>query len=187
MAGAALLHALVHDHPFHNGNKRTAVVSLIAFLNMNGELLEVEDDELFDYLLRLAAHRLLGRPNGGRALADDEVLEVADWIDCNTRKVEKRAKPLQFRELRVILARYGAELKVLKGGGMLIKRGEAHSHIAYAGEGREVAKNTIHEIRKDLALDDEHHVDSEIFYRGRGDIPAFISSYRDVLARLSRV
>src|SRR6266508_3055171 len=60
MAGAALFHALVLDHPFHNGNKRTAVVSLIAFLDLNGSILEVEDDELFDYVVRVAAHRLLG-------------------------------------------------------------------------------------------------------------------------------
>jgi prophage maintenance system killer protein len=28
MAAAALMHAIVHDHPFHNANKRTALVAL---------------------------------------------------------------------------------------------------------------------------------------------------------------
>jgi hypothetical protein len=188
MAGAALFHSLVHYHPFHNGNKRTAVVSLIAFLDMNGSVLEVEDDELFDYVLQLADHRLVGRlTNGGTSLADQEVLEVADWIDCNTRNVEKGEKPLQFRELLAILGGYGADFKILRGNRILIRRGDLQTHIAYAGMGREVQRNTIHKVRKDLELDDEHHVDSAMFYRGHRGIPAFIKSYRDVLARLSRV
>ena len=32
MAAAALLHSIIHNHAFHNGNKRTALVSMLAFL-----------------------------------------------------------------------------------------------------------------------------------------------------------
>ena len=35
-AAAALLYALVKNHAFHNGNKRTALVSMLAFLDVNG-------------------------------------------------------------------------------------------------------------------------------------------------------
>ena len=35
MTAAALLHSLIHKHPFHNGNKRTALVSMLAFLGLN--------------------------------------------------------------------------------------------------------------------------------------------------------
>jgi death-on-curing family protein len=187
MAGAALFHSLVQDHPFHNGNKRTALVSLIAFLDMNGELLEVEDDDLFDYVVRLADHRLLGRhANGDGSLADQEGLEVADWIDCNSRSLEKQEQRLQFRELQAILRGYGAEFKPRKGCRMIIRRGDLQSHISWAGMGRDVERNTIHKVRKDLELDEEHHVDSAVFYRGHRGIPAFIQNYRDVLERLAK-
>jgi death-on-curing family protein len=40
MAAAALLHAIISNHAFHNGNKRTALVATLVFLDMNGFLLE---------------------------------------------------------------------------------------------------------------------------------------------------
>ena len=36
MAGAALLHSIVLNHAFHNGNKRTALVSTLVFTDRNG-------------------------------------------------------------------------------------------------------------------------------------------------------
>ena len=46
MASAALVHSLVHDHPFHNGNKRTALVALLVFLDENGTMLTCDEDAL---------------------------------------------------------------------------------------------------------------------------------------------
>ena len=54
MAGAALLHSIVHNHAFHNGNKRSGLVSLIAFLDRNSLLLTCSHDELFRLTLKLA-------------------------------------------------------------------------------------------------------------------------------------
>lgn len=77
MAGAALLHALIHNHPFHNGNKRTALVSLIVFLDKNGWVLTIGQDELYEYLLDLAAHNLkLSKTNEPIKRPDDESLHM---------------------------------------------------------------------------------------------------------------
>ena len=38
------------------------------------------------------------------------------------------------------------------------------THVAYAGDGRDVAQNTVHKIRRDLCLDDDHGYDSAVFY-----------------------
>ncbi|WP_454727941.1 MULTISPECIES: type II toxin-antitoxin system death-on-curing family toxin [Cupriavidus] len=45
---AALFHSLVQNHPFHNGNKRTALVSTVRFLDLNRRRVYGTDDELFD-------------------------------------------------------------------------------------------------------------------------------------------
>ncbi|HEX5450591.1 MAG TPA: type II toxin-antitoxin system death-on-curing family toxin, partial [Gaiellaceae bacterium] len=45
MAASALFHALVHDHPFHNGNKRTGLVSMLVFLDENGFMIHDSCDE----------------------------------------------------------------------------------------------------------------------------------------------
>jgi hypothetical protein len=61
------------------------------------------------------------------------------------------------------------------------------NQVKYADDGREAMKYTIHQIRKDLELDDEHGVDSVHFY---GDAPAlddFIVKYRGTLKRLARL
>ena len=42
---AALLHSLVRNHPFIDGNKRTAVVALLVFYGLNGLWLDAAQGE----------------------------------------------------------------------------------------------------------------------------------------------
>lgn len=44
---AVLFHGLIANHPFHDGNKRTAVVALDAFLAANDYLLGLLPDEMY--------------------------------------------------------------------------------------------------------------------------------------------
>jgi death on curing protein len=46
------------NHPFRDGNKRTAVVLLYAFLRANGHDLTLTDTELFELAIGAAEHRL---------------------------------------------------------------------------------------------------------------------------------
>lgn len=43
---AALFHSLTRNHPFQDGNKRTAVVALVMFYGLNGWSLEIEQGEM---------------------------------------------------------------------------------------------------------------------------------------------
>jgi len=51
---AALAESLVKNHPFIDGNKRTAITSTALFLQMNGYILEASQRELVDFTLALA-------------------------------------------------------------------------------------------------------------------------------------
>ena len=53
MAGAYLFH-LARNHPFVDGNKRTALAAAIAFLGLNGLWLEADPDELVETVLGVA-------------------------------------------------------------------------------------------------------------------------------------
>ncbi|MCC5786165.1 MAG: type II toxin-antitoxin system death-on-curing family toxin [Phycisphaerales bacterium] len=53
MASAYLFH-IVKNHPFFDGNKRTGAASAIVFLDMNGVLIEPDEDALVDITLRVA-------------------------------------------------------------------------------------------------------------------------------------
>ncbi len=50
---AALLESLSQNHPFIDGNKRTAFAVAAALLRMNGFRLEFGDLEAFDFLMHL--------------------------------------------------------------------------------------------------------------------------------------
>ena len=55
---ATLFWAMISNHPFRDGNKRTAVVLLYAFLRANDHDLTLSDDELFELAIGVAEHRL---------------------------------------------------------------------------------------------------------------------------------
>jgi len=59
---ATLLWGLVRNHPFQDGNKRTALVSTVAFLDINGYRLDMSDDEKFELVLGAGQGRYLDPP-----------------------------------------------------------------------------------------------------------------------------
>jgi death-on-curing protein len=51
---AALMHSLVMNHPFVDGNKRTGAAVAELFLSLNGVELEADDDDLVAFTLSVA-------------------------------------------------------------------------------------------------------------------------------------
>jgi death-on-curing protein len=58
---AALAYGLARNHPFVDGNKRTAAVCCETFVELNGATLEADDLELFQQYLALAEGKLAER------------------------------------------------------------------------------------------------------------------------------
>jgi death-on-curing protein len=58
---AALAYGLARNHPFLDGNKRTAAVACETFLELNGAVLEADDLELYPVYLALAEGKLSER------------------------------------------------------------------------------------------------------------------------------
>jgi death-on-curing protein len=56
---AALLHSLVCNHAFSDGNKRAALIAADVFLQLNGAYLDgVDEDEVFSIVIAIATHDL---------------------------------------------------------------------------------------------------------------------------------
>lgn len=201
MSAAALLHSLVHNHPFHNGNKRTALVSTLVFLDENGFIATCQEDKLFQFLLRVAQHSIVDCKSSD--LPDREALEISRWIASNARVTTQGERPLPFRKLKRILARYNCQMEFgASGSKMNITRVVPRRHkssrsardeklqtqVNYHGDGREVERNTMNKIRTDLELDEEHGVDSGAFYNDEStSADDFIVMYSKTLRRLSGV
>src|SRR5262250_3424596 len=64
---ATLLYGICMDHPFHNGNKRTALVSMLAHLDRNHRtLFGVSQDDLFNLMIAVASHSITRPRRGAR-------------------------------------------------------------------------------------------------------------------------
>lgn len=200
MASAALFHSLALNHAFHNGNKRTALVALLAQLDENGLVLTATEQELFRFTLRTAQHGHV--PRWADALADRELMAIARWIRANTRPVQKGERPMKWVRLKQRLASFGCTWEPATGVGNRLnvyrevpvrrrlplapRKKRLWVQVACAGDGTEADKNTVHMLRRRLELDDKHDVDSATFYAG-ATIDAFIIDYRRILGRLAKL
>ena len=82
---AALAYGLARNHPFVDGNKRTAAVCCETFIEMNSATLEASDTELYPHYLALAEGKL-------------PELEFALWLRARIRvntgqKAHEKPKP----------------------------------------------------------------------------------------------
>jgi death on curing protein len=73
---ASYAFGIARNHPFVDGNKRTALVAAELFLGLNGFDLTADDVEVVEIFLRLAAGEITEE-------------ELAAWIDRNSRKRQK--------------------------------------------------------------------------------------------------
>lgn len=69
---------LVKNHPFENGNKRTAVLALLEFLERNGYDLEVTNDKLYQFAMDTAT-----------SVFDKDA--ITTWINAHLRKIESKS------------------------------------------------------------------------------------------------
>ena len=70
----ALFHSLINNHPFHNGNKRTALISASVYLASCGLWLEhCSDDELFAFTLDVTTHSIAQHRKS-------EVKVISSWL-----------------------------------------------------------------------------------------------------------
>lgn len=70
---ATLMHSLVLNHPFVDGNKRTAYVATVRLLHINGYKFEVSSDEMISFLLFIENKK-------------PKIDAIAKWIEMRTVK-----------------------------------------------------------------------------------------------------
>ena len=200
LAAAALLHSLTLNHPFHNGNKRTALVSMLVFLDSNDMALMALESDVLKLVVRLARRSII--PEGSNDRNDREVQEVANWIRQNQRSFTHGDRPLQFRVLRRILGGFACDFDYPNTGNRLnISRtveertflgrprtSRLETQVHYHSVGADVARTTINKIRQELRLDEEHGCDSAAFYNsGIETIDQVIAQYQTTLKRLAKL
>ncbi len=74
-----LVHSLLLNHAFVDGNKRTAIASLLVFLELNGISVKCTSDELVDFALSVENKKL-----------DKE--KITSWLEEHTAKTSSSIK-----------------------------------------------------------------------------------------------
>jgi death-on-curing family protein len=197
LSAAALLHSIVHNHPFHNGNKRTALVGLLVMLDKNGLVLTASEDQVFKYIIKVAQHKLI---DDNTSFYDDkEVVCIAQWIKENSRNIEKGNRPISWNRLERILNGYNCSIEHSSSGGSQVtitrqlkaskwyKKDQVLLTKISIGNS-DLRVSTIVKVRRDLKLDEKNGCDSDLFYsKSTEHIDTFINRYRKTLDRLARL
>lgn len=199
LAAAALCHSITCNHAFHNGNKRTGMVSTLAFLYENNISIRCDENSLFKFIVRVAQHGFCMEGHEGNA--DAEVQAIAEWICANSRRVERGDRSIQWAKLKSILAKYGCKFEASGGKGNRINISRAvkngffrnkplRTQVYWPGnDGADAPENTVAKIRKDLRLDEAHGIDSRAFYDEKdvNIVSDIIIQHQRVLRRLAKV
>jgi death-on-curing family protein len=192
---AAIAHSVINNHPFLDGNKRTALMAMVALLDVFNIGMTVGSDEAYEYTIAIATHRLL--PNGlgvpsGSDFADQEVRVVAHWLASNSTSVQAGDRTVKFRQLE-------RRVKDFDGWTERVQTGNRINFCRKLPDGRVVTTQTVwngsgsmdvtidslKKIRSDLELTTDDGVDSRVFYDGMPRLGDLFVTYRSALKKLA--
>lgn len=173
--GAALFHAIISNHCFHNGNKRTALLSSLYYLGENNIWVDkCDDDEMFEFTRKIAAHEICD-------CRSDEVPVIVEWFQRNSRRIVKSDKHLSYIELREALGRFGFYFSERNNLVEIYKGDECVGRVLKKGKhGREEYDPVyIADLRKRLNLTVDYGVDSARFYGQKG-VSEYLNAYMQI-------
>lgn len=205
---ATLCYGICCNHALHNGNKRTALVSLMCHLDKNGYTFtdRASQDVLYSFMLKVAGHKFYTKKDKAKGVdqSDAEVKAMTDWIRRKTRRIQKSERSLSFGEFERILRDFGIYFENPKNSTVdlvrykeVTKKGkfwqapktetvkEKVANIPYFPN-RTVGKKLVRSVRRQANLAHEDGVDSTLFYGNETPPDEFIQKYKSVLRRLAK-
>ncbi|MDR6189195.1 death-on-curing family protein [Agrobacterium pusense] len=202
---ATLFFGLIKNHAFHDANKRTAFLSALYFLYQEGWVPSVPEKEFEDFtveisddlLNRYARFKDLSRDG----LGDPEVRFISHYLRNNTRRMDKAQYAVTFRELKLILNRFGFDMKDPSGNHINVVKREFRRtllglgpqrefetrvcQIGFPRWGAEVGKAALKTVREATNLSAKDGVDSAAFFKGVDPMQSLIVTYNAPLLSLA--
>jgi len=185
---ASLFYGIALNHPFHNGNKRTALVALICLADLNDLAVTASEKELFDFVLAAVNHEYRPRASLAPSVATDQEVEgIAGWITQRLRKKGHVERMVRWRELRSRLRTLGVESDPTGGSQLELVRDPDRTVVDFDGDTREVNPGVVRKIRRDLHLTPRDGCDDDVFFGDSLPLDHFIAKYRGLLRELAHV
>jgi prophage maintenance system killer protein len=203
---ATLFFGLIKNHPFHDGNKRTALLAALYHMWECGLCPDTKQRNLERITLAVAENSLSKYPayNKFAKFNDPEVHFLARFFRKNTRRIDKRYYCVTFHQLNAILRRFDCRLVDPKGCRIDIIREKTRTiykfpsgrqrvtdeiklgQIGFPGWKSQVGKGAISYVRKVTNLTSSNGIDSQVFFHNMDLIDGLISTYYGPLKRLAR-
>jgi death-on-curing protein len=201
---ATLVFGLVTDHPFHDANKRTGLLTYLYALHKMNRYPTNGQNDLENFMVEVA-ERSLDKYRRMKELlrrADDaDVLFIADYLKRNSRERDSRYYTITYKELDSRLRDFSHCLSNPHNNYIDICRIDYGREFPFFGKQKEklvkiaqigfpswksqVGKGAIATVRRAAKLTAEHGVDSAMFYRGADPLKALIAQYEGPLQRLA--
>ena len=201
---ATLFFGIIKNHPFHDANKRTALLSCVFHLENIRKCLLPSDKELEEFTVSIAKGRVkedFGKQRRTVRGADDEVKFIAKWLRRKSRNIDLEYREITYMRLRKILARFNISLDNPKGNkidvirartrrsirrfGGYITETERVCRVGYHSEKSVVPKVVIKQIREACNLNYANGIDSSVFYHFDDPIYYLIGRYEEPLRNLA--
>lgn len=198
---ATLFFGLIKNHPFHDANKRTALLTLLYHLSKLDRVIDTEQKEFENLAVNVAGDTYEGykRFKRFREQSDKEVRFISDFLRKNTRKIDKQIYQITFQEFDTLLRKFDVFLENPHGnhidvtqvkekkkffGLKIEKERRKIIQIGFPGWKKQVYPRTLKEVLRIANLTSEHGVDSQSFFKGVEPFGALIDQYSGPLKRL---
>ncbi len=200
---ATIFYGLIKNHPFHDANKRTAFLSALYMLYVHGWCPSVSEKDFEDFTVEVAEGTLNKysryKDLVRRGDLDADVKFISHYLRKNTRKLDKSYRTVTFRELSVILERYGfrfgsangnyidilGEREKTKFFGRKYKETYRVCTVGFPRWTAEVSKAAMKTIRESTGLSAKDGVDTASFFDGVDDMQSLMTTYNRPLMSLA--
>lgn len=182
---ANLFYGVAMGHAFENGNKRTALLAMLALFERNRYyLINTSEDDLYELARSVAAHEI-PLPRGGKRSADSEAEAIAGWLKPRLRPKWFGDSAMEFKDLREHLELLGCTFDKPDANFIKIHRGQWMVKTGYPRANFEIAVSEVKKVRRTLRLDEAQGIDSAVFYNLDETVDRFVNEYRNLMRRLA--
>ena len=205
---ATLFFGLVKNHPFHDGNKRTALLALLNHLRKIRRIPCVPQRQFEELTIRVAESNwdaLFGKRNSQNYDSDvDKIDSVIRMLALKLRKmtrlVDSKFRPVTYFELEAAISKFGFHFKNPHKNTIDIYQYHRHinffgfetkrideikiCNIGFPGYKRQVGRESLKEILKRIGLDKNHGFDRASIFHNAEPIYKLIQDYEGPLRRL---
>lgn len=195
---ATLFYGLIMNHPFHDCNKRTALLVVLHHLQKLGRCPSGRQRDFERLALQTAEHRL-PMSGGYRKFVgtpDAEVRCIAHFLRRQTREIDKRPYIITYNELQGLLSGFGFALRnphdnkidVCREIRARLLRRTGYQRVITIGFPSwmsEVPKGEVKRLRNACGLTHRNGFDSQVFFRGVEPMASLIKEFKGPLERLA--